>query len=147
MSKSNIHLKRIKDLAAKNLIEGETFLGTNRLRNEVVVLPSGLQYEILQSGEGVIPTQNSKVLCHYSGTLLDGSTFDSSYKRKRPEAFRISELIKGWQEALQIMPIGSKWKLYIPHQLAYGFEAITDTSGGNCTLIFEMELIALLEVG
>lgn len=144
MSKSNGYLKKVRDLAAKNLKEGEAFLCENSLRTEVVTLPSGLQYEILQQGEGHIPVAKAKVLCHYIGYFLNGEVFDSSYKRKRPEAFMISELIKGWQQALQLMPTGSKWKLYVPSSLAYGFEALTPSSGGNCTLIFEMELITIL---
>lgn len=144
MSKSNSYLKKIKDLAAKNLALGEEFLKENARKENVVVLTSGLQYEILQEGTGKIPAKKDKVLCHYKGQLLNGEVFDSSYKRKRPESFYVNELIKGWQEALTLMPIGSKWKLYIPHHLAYGFEALTPTSGGNCTLIFEMELISIL---
>ncbi len=144
MSKSNNYLKKIKDLASKNLAEGEAFLQNNATRSEVTCLPSGLQYEILITGEGKIPTRKDKILCHYSGKLLSNEIFDSSYKRKRPEAFFVQELIKGWQEALTLMPVGSKWILYIPHHLAYGFEALTPSSGGNCTLIFEMELISII---
>ena len=144
MSKSNSYLKKIKDLANKNIIEGEAFLRENTLKENIEVLPSGLQYQIIQEGSGAIPTKKDKVLCHYKGELLNGEVFDSSYKRKRPEAFFVNELIKGWQEVLIIMPVGSKWKLFIPHHLAYGFESLTPTSGGNCTLIFEMELISIL---
>lgn len=144
MGSSNAYLKKIKTLAAKNLAEGEDFLQKNGEREEVFVLPSGLQYEILTKGEGAIPKIKDKILCHYSGKLLNGEIFDSSYKRKRPESFPVKDLIKGWQEALQLMPVGSKWMLYIPPHLAYGFEALTDTSGGNLTLIFEMELITIL---
>jgi len=144
MSKPNSYLKKIKDLATKNQKEGQEFLEANSLREEVVVLPSGLQYEILVKGEGKIPVLKDKVLCHYSGHFLNQEVFDSSYKRKRPESFMVKELIKGWQEALQLMPVGSKWKLFIPPSLAYGFESLTPTSGGNCTLIFEMELISIL---
>lgn len=144
MSKPNSYLKKIKDLATKNQKEGQEFLEANSLREEVVVLPSGLQYEIVVKGEGKIPVSKDKVLCHYSGHFLNQEVFDSSYKRKRPESFMVKELIKGWQEALQLMPVGSKWKLFIPPSLAYGFESLTPTSGGNCTLIFEMELISIL---
>lgn len=144
MSKPNSYLKKIKDLAAKNLAEGEAFLKENSLRDEVFTLKSGLQYEILVPSDGKKPVLKDKVLCHYAGTLLNGEVFDSSYKRKRPEAFLIKELIKGWQEALPLMSVGSKWKLFIPSHLAYGFEALTDSSGGNCTLVFEMELISIL---
>lgn len=144
MSKSNSYLKKIKDLAAKNLSEGDQFLKENGTREGVIVLPSGLQYEILEQGTGKIPTKKDKVLCHYLGKLLNDEVFDSSYKRKKPEAFFVHELIKGWQEALTLMPVGSKWKLFIPPTLAYGYESLTATSGGNCTLIFEMELTAIL---
>ena len=144
MSKSNNYLKKIKDLASKNLAEGEAFLQNNATRSEVTSLPSGLQYEILVAGQGKIPSRKDKVLCHYSGKLLNNEVFDSSYKRKRPEAFFVHELIKGWQVALTLMPVGSTWILYIPHHLAYGFEALTPNSGGNCTLIFEMELLSIL---
>lgn len=144
MSKSNSYLKKIKDLAAKNLVDSEAFLKQNAEREQVIVLPSGLQYEIKQEGAGRIPNKKDKVLCHYKGKLLNDEVFDSSYKRKRPEAFFVHELIKGWQEALTLMPVGSKWILYVPHHLAYGFEALTPTSGGNCMLTFEMELISIL---
>ncbi|MCA5004886.1 FKBP-type peptidyl-prolyl cis-trans isomerase [Sphingobacterium bovistauri] len=144
MSKSNKYLKKIKDLAAKNLSEGEVFLQQNSLREGVVALLSGLQYEIIQQGEGKIPTKNDKVLCHYKGMLLNNEVFDSSYKRKRPETFFVHELIKGWQEALTLMPMGSKWRIFVPPHLGYGFESLTPTSGGNCTLIFEMELISIV---
>lgn len=144
MSKSNSYLKKIKDLAAKNLKEGQLFLQENAGRETVTVLASGLQYEIIVKSDGKIPTVKDKVLCHYVGCFLNGEVFDSSYKRKRPESFFVKELIKGWQEALQLMPIGSKWKLFIPSTLAYGFDSLTATSGGNCTLVFEMELISIL---
>jgi len=144
MAKSNSYLKKIKDLAAKNLQEGTLFLAKNKEREGVVERPSGLQYEIIHVGEGKVPAAKDKVLCHYAGRFLNDEVFDSSYKRNRPEAFLVKELIKGWQEALQLMPVGSKWKLFIPAHLAYGFESLTPTSGGNCTLVFEMELLAIM---
>ena len=144
MGKSNIHLKRIRDLAAKNLQEAESFLKENRGRDEVACLNDELQYEILIAGEGKKPSLNSKVLCHYQGQLLDDTIFDSSYKRKKPASFLIKELIQGWQQALLLMPVGSKWRLYIHPRLAYGFESVTKESGGNCLLIFEIELVAIL---
>ena len=125
-------------------MEGEAYLQQNKSREGVISLPSGLQYEIIQTGEGKIPVKKDKVLCHYKGKFLNEEVFDSSYKRKRPESFYLHELIKGWQEALTLMPVGSKWILYVPPHLGYGFEALTPTSGGNCTLIFEMELISIL---
>lgn len=146
MSNPNAYLKRIKSQAAKNQADGVLFFANNNMRAEVISLASGLQYEILNVGTGELPLLSSKILCHYRGTLLDGSVFDSSYQRKRPEAFYVRELIKGWQEALLLMPVGSTWKLFIPPELGYGFESVTASSGGNCTLIFEMELRAILEV-
>ncbi|MGJ1195616.1 FKBP-type peptidyl-prolyl cis-trans isomerase [Sphingobacterium spiritivorum] len=141
---STKYLKKIKDLAERNLKDGIAFLAENAKRDTVNVTPSGVQYEILKEGSGGIPTSKAKVLCHYKGTLLDGTVFDSSYKRKKPEAFLVRELIRGWQEVLVMMPVGSHWKIYIPSHLAYGFESLTESSGGNCTLIFEMELKAIL---
>lgn len=144
MSKRNGYIKKIADHAAKNATEGIAFLLANKENPQVLSLPSGLQYEVLLKGEGQMPSKKSKVLCHYAGRLLDGTVFDSSYARQKPESFFVHELIKGWQEALPLMAVGSKWRLFIPPNLAYGFEALTKESGGNCTLIFEMELIALL---
>lgn len=144
MGKPNIYIKRIKDLAAKNLKEGEDFLKQNKDREGVVSLSEELQYEVLIEGTGSKPTVASKVLCHYQGVLLNGAIIDSSYQRKRPESLLISELISGWKQALVLMTVGSRWKLYIHPRLAYGFESITQESGGNCTLIFEIELVAIL---
>lgn len=144
MGRPNIYLKRIKDLAAKNLEEGENFLKQNKDRETVISLNEDLQYEVLVAGTGRKPSLQTKVLCHYQGQLLDGTIFDSSFKRKHPAALLISELISGWQQALVLMPMGSKWKLYIHPRLAYGFEGVTKDSGGNCTLIFEIELISML---
>lgn len=144
MGRSNSHIKKIKDKAASNLLEGEEFLRANTSKDSIITLASGLQYEIMEEGNGIKPKLKDKVLCHYVGTLLNGEVFDSSYKRKKPECFPIKDLIKGWQEALLLMPVGSKWRLFIPPHLAYGFDSLTETSGGNCTLIFEMELISLM---
>lgn len=143
MSKNNAYLKKIKSLATKNLSEGEAFLEKNKERTEVVTTISGLQYEVIQEGTGKIPNKKDKVLCHYSGRFLNDEVFDSSYKRKKPELLPIKELIKGWQEALLLMPVGSKWKLYIHPSLGYGFESITKDSGGNCTLLFDIELLSI----
>lgn len=144
MGRSNSYLKHIKDKAAENLRLGHEFLSQNSQRENVISLVSGLQYEIIELGAGPTPKIKDKVLCHYSGTLLNGEIFDSSYKRKKPESFVVKELIKGWQEALLIMPVGSHWKLVVPSNLAYGFDSITETSGGNCTLIFDIKLISIL---
>lgn len=144
MAASTKYLKKIKDLAAKNLQEGIVFLQENQKRSGVIATSSGLQYEIINMGAGVVPSKKSKVLCHYNGQLLDGTVFDSSYKRRKPETFEVKDLIVGWQEALLLMPVGSRWKIYIPHDIAYGFHSLTATSGGNCTLIFEVELLGIL---
>lgn len=144
MSKSNKYLKKIKDLASKNLIEGEDFLKNNALNPNVHVLDSGLQYEVLVEGIGKKPQVKDKVLCHYKGELLNNEIFDSSYARKKPEIFLIKELISGFKQALLLMPVGSKWRLFIPPKLGYGFESLTPTSGGNLTLIFEVELLSVI---
>lgn len=144
MAKNNAYLKKIKSLAATNLTAGEDFLAKNKERPEIITTTSGLQYEVLEVGSGVMPTKKDKILCHYSGRFLNNDVFDSSYKRGRPESLPIKDLIKGWQEALLLMPVGSKWKLYVHPSLGYGFESLTKDSGGNCTLIFEIELLSIL---
>ncbi|MEP3208418.1 MAG: FKBP-type peptidyl-prolyl cis-trans isomerase [Maribacter sp.] len=124
--------------------EGERFLAANRERAEVVTTESGLQYEILAQGDGALPTTKDKVKVHYSGMLIDGKVFDSSIERGEPVVFGVTQVIKGWTEALQLMPVGSKWKVYIPQNLAYGERG----AGGGAippysALIFEMELLAI----
>lgn len=128
-----------KDIIAK----GEEFLAENGKRKEVVTTASGLQYEILVAGNGPLPTINNTVKTHYRGTLLDGTTFDSSYDRGDPAIFPLNGVIKGWTEALQLMPVGSKWKLYIPYNLAYGERGAGQVIGPYETLIFEIELISI----
>jgi FKBP-type peptidyl-prolyl cis-trans isomerase len=122
---------------------GEQFLSSNSKRSEVVALPSGLQYEIIEQGNGDKPSPSSEVTVHYHGTLTDGTVFDSSVSRGEPATFGVTQVIKGWTEALQLMPSGSKWRLYIPHDLAYG---ATPHPGGPIkpymALIFEVELIS-----
>jgi len=127
----------------KNVKEGETFLEANKNKEGVVTLPSGLQYKIIKSGDGPKPAKDQKVMCHYRGTLIDGTEFDSSYKRGEPAEFGVGEVIKGWTEALQLMPVGSKWQLFIPANLAYGANGAGQTIGPNATLIFEVELISI----
>lgn len=144
MAKSSKKVKWDKEQASRNLKAGEVFLAENALRPEVKSNISGLQYEILEEGSGAIPDIRSQVLCNYRGTLLDGTVFDDSYARKRPEVFYVYELIPAWIEALTLMPVGSKWKLYVPPHIGYGLEPLTAESGGNCTLIFEMELIRII---
>jgi FKBP-type peptidyl-prolyl cis-trans isomerase len=129
---------------AKNLKEGEVYLAANKAKPGVVTLPSGLQYKIITPGSGPRPTASDTVVCNYSGKLIDGTEFDSSYKRGQPATFPVGQVIKGWTEALQLMPVGSKWELVIPPSLAYGDRG---TNGGpigpNETLVFEVELMSI----
>lgn len=120
--------------------ENIRFLENNRKEEGVEVLPCGVQYKVLLKGHGPIPTARSTVKVHYRGTLIDGTEFDNSFKRKRPEVFRVNEVIKGWQEALMVMPTGSRWMIYIPYELGYGTRASEDIKAYS-TLIFEVELI------
>lgn len=133
----------LKLLAAVNLKEGTAFLAANKTKPGVVTLPSGLQYKILTPGNGPKPTANDTVVCNYRGTLINGKEFDSSYKRGKPETLPVGRVIKGWSEALQLMPVGSKWQLYIPADLAYGDRGAGPDIGPNSTLIFEIELISI----
>ena len=128
----------------KNLEEGLAFLAENKNKREVVELPSGLQYEVLNEGEGDIPSANDQVRCHYHGTLIDGTVFDSSVQRGKPAVFPVGGVIQGWVEALQLMSVGSKWKLFIPSDLAYGQRGAGASIGPNSTLIFEVELLEIL---
>ena len=132
-----------KVVGEKNVKEGEAFLAANKKKEGVVTLSSGLQYKILKSGDGPKPTKDQTVKCHYRGTLIDGTEFDSSYKRGEPTEFPVGQVIKGWTEALQLMPVGSKWQLFIPSDLAYGPEGRGQTIGPNATLIFDIELISI----
>ncbi len=124
--------------------EGEQFLAENAKRETITTLPSGLQYEIIEEGTGAKPTETNQVTVHYHGTLTDGTVFDSSISRGTPASFGVNQVIKGWTEALQLMPEGSKWKLYIPQDLAYGSNP---HPGGPIkpymALIFDVELIAI----
>ncbi len=128
----------------KNLEEGRLFLEENKKKEEVTELPSGLQYEILKEGEGDIPTAGCQVKCHYHGTLIDGTVFDSSVERGEPAVFPVNGVIQGWIEALQLMSVGAKWKLYIPAELAYGERGAGGAIGPNSALIFEVELLEIL---
>jgi FKBP-type peptidyl-prolyl cis-trans isomerase FklB len=123
--------------------EGDAFLAANKAKEGVVTLPSGLEYKILTEGTGPKPTQNDTVTCNYRGTLLNGTEFDSSYKRGHPETFPVSGVIKGWTEALQLMPVGSKWQLFIPADMAYGDRGAGGDIGPGETLIFEVELLSI----
>jgi FKBP-type peptidyl-prolyl cis-trans isomerase FklB len=126
-----------------NKKEGATFLAANATKPGVVTLPSGLQYKILTAGTGPKPTADDRVVCNYRGMLLDNTEFDSSYKRGQPATFPVTGVIKGWTEALQLMPVGSKWQLFIPADLAYG-ERGQSTIEPNATLVFEVELLSIV---
>ncbi|HWJ28000.1 MAG TPA: FKBP-type peptidyl-prolyl cis-trans isomerase [Flavisolibacter sp.] len=129
--------------AAANLKAGEDFLAANKQKPGVVSLPSGLQYEIIKEGNGPKPTATSNVTCHYHGTLIDGTVFDSSVQRGRPATFPLNRVIKGWTEGLQLMPTGSKWRFFIPPHLGYGDRQVSAEIGPNSTLIFEVELLSI----
>ncbi len=126
-----------------NKKEGEAFLAANKTKDGVVALPSGLQYKILQEGAGPKPAATDSVVCNYRGTLLDGKEFDSSYKRGQPATFPVNGVIKGWTEALQLMPVGSKWQLFVPSELAYGDRGAGADIKPGATLIFEVELLSI----
>lgn len=134
----------MSELAEKNKREGEAFLAANKKEQGVKTSNSGLQYKVLKAGKGRRPTIASRVRVHYRGTFVDGTEFDSSYKRGEPVEFAVSDVIKGWSEALQMMPAGSRWKLFIPAKLAYG-EQGRPPIGPNTTLVFEVELLEVLE--
>ena len=133
--------KRKKEQAEKNLKDGQEYMAEYGKRETVVELPSGLQYEIIKEGDGEKPGPRSTVKCHYHGTTISGKVFDSSVKRETPASFPLNKVIKGWTEALQLMPVGSKWRLIIPPDLAYGDQQISKEIGPNSTLVFEVELL------
>ena len=137
--------EKLKAEAAKNKTDGEAFLAENKTKEGVVTLPSGLQYKILTEGTGPKPTATDTVVCNYRGTLISGTEFDSSYKRGEPATFPVGGVIKGWTEALQLMPVGSKWQLFIPSSLAYGERGAGGDIGPSATLIFEVELLSIQE--
>jgi len=137
----DLHKKQAeKDEKVK--LDGEKFLAENKSRDGVVTLPSGLQYKVLTQGKGEKPAFHDSVSCHYRGTLIDGTEFDSSYNHGAPVTFPLRGVIRGWTEALQLMAVGSKWQLFIPSDLAYG-EQGPPGIGPNATLIFEVELVAI----
>ncbi|MGQ1947890.1 FKBP-type peptidyl-prolyl cis-trans isomerase [Geofilum sp. OHC36d9] len=125
------------------IAEGKAFLEKNAKRDEVVTLASGLQYEVIASGDGERPQATDKVKCHYHGTLIDGTVFDSSVQRGEPAEFPVNGVIQGWVEALQLMQVGSKWRLFVPSELAYGSRGAGGAIGPHTTLIFEVELLAI----
>jgi len=126
------------------IAEGEAFLAKNAERPEVSVTDSGLQYEVLQAGEGEKPLSTSQVVTHYRGSLIDGTVFDSSYDRGEPAEFPVNGVISGWQEALQLMSVGEKWRLYVPYQLAYGERGAGESIPPYSTLVFDVELLSVL---
>jgi FKBP-type peptidyl-prolyl cis-trans isomerase FklB len=153
--------KEIEDIEARDIVNktfaelegkrstvaieaGKQFLAENAKDPNIKTLPSGLQYEVLAEGNGKTPTANDQVKCHYEGKLLDGTLFDSSIKRGEPAVFGVSQVIKGWVEALQLMKEGSKWRLFIPSNLAYGEQGAGEMIPPHSTLIFEVELIQVL---
>ena len=129
--------------SAANLKAGQEFLEANKTKPGVVSLPSGLQYEVITEGRGAKPTVASKVTCHYHGTLIDGTVFDSSVRRGQPATFPLNMVISGWTEGVQLMPLGSKWRFFIPPHLAYGDRQTGAHIGPNSTLIFEVELLGI----
>ncbi|MGO9085771.1 MAG: FKBP-type peptidyl-prolyl cis-trans isomerase [Candidatus Sulfotelmatobacter sp.] len=142
-------LQQLQDDVSQKLVmanhkDGEAFLAANKSKEGVVALPSGLQYKIMKEGTGPKPTASDTVTCNYRGTFINGTEFDSSYKRGQPVSFAVSGVIKGWTEALQLMPVGSKWQLFIPSDLAYGDNGRPGIAPG-ATLIFEVELISIGE--
>ncbi|MBI5409700.1 MAG: FKBP-type peptidyl-prolyl cis-trans isomerase [Nitrospirae bacterium] len=142
MVKQTAHMKEMSD---KNKKEGEAFLAENKKKEGVVTLPSGLQYKIITEGTGEKPKAADTVTVNYRGTLIDGTEFDSSYSRNQPATFKVTGVIPGWTEALQLMKAGSKWQLFIPSNLAYGERGAGRDIGPNSTLIFEVELLSIKE--
>ena len=136
--------ERNQKLAETNKKTGETFLAENKKKEGVVTLPSGLQYKIIKTGTGGFPTAAHTVTVNYKGTLVDGTEFDSSYKRGEPVTFPVGGVIPGWTEALQKMKVGSKWQLFVPSSLGYGEKGAGSVIGPNAALIFEVELISVL---
>lgn len=132
---------KLKGKAEANKKESEAFLAANKKKDGVITLPSGLQYKILKEGNGPKPTASQTVKCNYRGTLINGKEFDSSKKQGGPVEFPLSGVIKGWTEALQLMPVGSKWQLFVPADLAYGESG--GPGGPNAALIFEVELLSI----
>ena len=132
-----------KQQAEENLSQGEAFLAENGKREGVVSLPSGLQYEVIHDGNGETPGNTDTVVTHYRGTLIDGKEFDNSHRRGEPASFPVNRVISGWTEALQLMTVGPKWKLFIPANLAYGERGAGKVIGPHATLIFEIELLEI----
>lgn len=132
-----------QEKANKNVAEGQKFLEENKKKPGVVTLPSGLQYQVIKEGDGPTPKATDKVTTHYHGTLIDGTVFDSSVERGQPATFPVNGVIQGWVEALQLMKVGSKWRLFVPSNLAYGERGAGESIGPNTALIFEVELLSI----
>jgi FKBP-type peptidyl-prolyl cis-trans isomerase FklB len=132
-----------KEAATKNAAEGEKFLAENKKKDGVKTTASGLQYKVLKEGSGPSPKETDTVVVNYKGTLIDGTEFDSSFKRNEPASFQVNRVVKGWIEALQLMKAGSKYQLFIPAALAYGERGAGQLIGPNATLIFEVELLSI----
>lgn len=141
----NEFFQALQEKAAETTIKaGKEFLAENGKRPGVVTLESGLQYEVVVAGNGAVPKSTDQVKVHYHGTLIDGTIFDSSVRRGEPATFGVTQVISGWVEALQLMPVGSKWKLFIPSNLAYGAQGAGQQIGPHTTLVFEVELIDIV---
>ncbi len=138
-------VSQIKELSDKNKQQGEAFLAENRKKDAVITLPSGLQYKVIKKGSGKTPKATDKVIVNYLGSLINGTEFDSSYRRGQPASFKVNGVIRGWTEALQLMQEGAKWQLFIPSDLAYGERGAGRDIGPYSTLIFEVELISIEE--
>jgi FKBP-type peptidyl-prolyl cis-trans isomerase len=140
--------QQLKNQYKDYIAENKAFLEANSKKDSVLTLPSGLQYKVIREGKGSKPTMNDKIKVHYTGTLIDGTVFDSSYKRNEPAEFNVGQVIPGWTEAMQLMPVGSKWKVFIPENLAYGSQSPQGSViKPFSTLIFEVELLEILPVG
>jgi len=133
-----------QEAGEKDKKAGAEFLKANKEKDGIFVTESGLQYEILTAGDGAKPKATDTVRCHYEGKLINGTIFDSSFKRNQPADFPVNQVIPGWVEALQLMPVGSKWRLYVPSELAYGEYGAGEQIGPNATLIFDVELLEIL---
>lgn len=141
----NEHFQKLAEEAyAVNRNAGEKFLAENAKKENITTLPSGLQYEVIKEGNGKKPSATDRVQCHYEGTLIDGTIFDSSIKRGEPAVFGVNQVIKGWVEALQLMQEGAKWRLYIPYDMAYGEHGAGEMIPPYSALIFDVELIKVL---
>ena len=139
--------ERTKQLGETNKKEGEAFLAANKDKPGVVTLPDGLQYKIISPGTGPKPEASDTVICNYRGTFIDGTEFDSSAKTGKPATFNVSQVIHGWTEALQLMPVGSKWQLFVPSEMAYGARGASTQIGPNAMLIFDVELLSIQSKG